>query len=107
MKIESVIRRKAGSSQTIGGITYHWNEQNGHVCEVDDPGHAEILLSHPEGWRAVAADANSKPKAGAEQGGDGEAGNSVDPATASDESRTTRAPRKSSRRKADEGQGIE
>jgi len=63
MKIESIIRRKAGSSQTIGGITYHWNDQNGHVCEVDDPEHADILLSHPEGWRAVAADANSRPKA--------------------------------------------
>ena len=63
MKIESVIRRKAGSSQTIGGITYHWNDKNGHVCEVEDPEHAKILLSHPEGWRAVGADGEeSKPE---------------------------------------------
>lgn len=59
MKIESVIRRKTGSSQTIGGITYHWNQANGHVCEVDNPEHAKILLSHPEGWRPVAAQPNS------------------------------------------------
>lgn len=85
MKIKSVIRRKAGSSQTIGGITYHWNEQNGHVCEVEDPEHAEILLSHPEGWRAVAED--TKPKTGAEQGGDGAAGKPVDPAKAGNESK--------------------
>lgn len=67
MKIESVIRRKAGSSQTIGGITYHWNDKNGHVCEVEDPEHAKILLSHPEGWRAVGADIKPKEGQGSEE----------------------------------------
>lgn len=49
MKIRNTIRRKAGSSQTIDGVTYRWNEQNDHVCVVDNPAHAEKLLSL-KGW---------------------------------------------------------
>lgn len=71
MKIESTIRRKAGSSQTIDGVTYHWNEANGHVCEVENPEHAQMLLAHPEGWRAVGQAAKAKDEQGA--AGDGKA----------------------------------
>lgn len=50
MKIRCIIRRKAGSSQTIDGVTYRWNDQNDHVCEVVHEAHAERLLAHPESW---------------------------------------------------------
>jgi hypothetical protein len=55
MKIRCIIRRKAGSSQTIDGVTYRWNDQNDHVCEVANDAHAEKLLAHPESWVAEGA----------------------------------------------------
>jgi hypothetical protein len=105
MKIESIIRRKAGSSQTIDGITYRWNQANGHVCEVENPEHAKILLSHPEGWRPVAAQPNSE----AGQKGGEAVGKPVDPAKATDDSKpATRTPRKSATQpKSEAEQGSE
>lgn len=51
MRIRCIIRRAAGSSQTLDGITYHWNDANGHVCDVENAEHAQRLLDVPESWR--------------------------------------------------------
>lgn len=51
MRIRCIIRRAAGSSQTLDGITYHWNDANDHVCEVENVAHAQRLLDVPESWR--------------------------------------------------------
>ena len=53
MRIKSIIRRKAGSSQTIDGVTYRWNDANGHVCDVENEAHAALLLAIPSGWVAA------------------------------------------------------
>lgn len=45
MKIEILIRRKAGSTVVLDGETYLWNDANGHVCEVKNAEHAKRLLS--------------------------------------------------------------
>lgn len=51
MKIESIIKRKAGSTVTLGAETYRFNDANEHICEVDNETHAELLLSIPSGFR--------------------------------------------------------
>lgn len=99
MKIRCKIRRKLGSSQTLDGVTYHWHDGNDHTCEVDDPAHAERLLSFPESWEEVpGAPAKSPSRAPAAPGtteGDGGEG----------EKSATTAPRRGGRRKADESAG--
>ncbi|MEY9435579.1 hypothetical protein [Bradyrhizobium elkanii] len=63
MKIESIIQRAKGTFVEFPGATYHFKpEQPGgpHVAEVADEGHAERLLSIPEGYRAAG---KSKPAA--------------------------------------------
>ncbi len=63
MKIESIIQRAKGTVVEFPGVTYHFKpEQPGgpHVAEVADEGHAERLLSIPEGYRAAG---KSKPAA--------------------------------------------
>lgn len=65
MKIESIIQRAKGTVVEFPGATYHFKpEQPGgpHVAEVADEGHAERLLSIPEGYRAAGA-GKSKPAA--------------------------------------------
>lgn len=60
MKIECTIRRKFGSSQRFGDQVYVWNDENGHVCEVENPEHAAVLLAVPSSWRI----ADGEPVAG-------------------------------------------
>lgn len=74
MKIESIIRRKAGTNVRLGDNQYHFGpgEDGGaHVAEVTDAADIKRLLSITEGFReygAAQADA-TKPKA-AESGED-------------------------------------
>lgn len=83
MKIRNTIRRKAGSSQTIDGVTYRWNDENDHVCEVDNPAHANKLLSL-KGWEAEnegGSPGETQPSADpAEQGQGDDAGQAEDSA---------------------------
>ncbi len=55
MRIESIIRRQAGSSVTLGDKTYRFaaGDDGRHVCEVEDPTHVERLLSIKEAFREV------------------------------------------------------
>lgn len=73
MKIESIIRRKAGTNVKLDDTNYHFaaGDDGAHVAEVTDPAHVKRLLGIPEGFREYGqaqADAN-KPKA-AESGDD-------------------------------------
>lgn len=54
MKIKCTIFREQGNSQPMGDQIYHWNTENNHVCEVNDPAHIERLLAIPEAY--VCAD---------------------------------------------------
>jgi len=60
MKIESIIRRAAGSTVVLGDQTYRFlpGEDDRHVCEVEDEAHIERLLSIKEGFREVTAKAD-------------------------------------------------
>lgn len=44
MKIQLLIRRKAGSTVVAGGTKYVFNDENDHTCEVDDDDLAARLL---------------------------------------------------------------
>ncbi len=67
MKIESIIRRAAGSTVVLGTKLYRFQpgEDGRHVCEVEDEAHIERLLSIKEGFREVTTKAGdvSAPKA--------------------------------------------
>jgi len=68
MKIESIIRRKAGTKVQLGDNKYHFapGEDGGaHVAEVTEPADIARLLSIPEGFREYgeAQAAAAKPKA--------------------------------------------
>lgn len=54
MKIESIIKRKEGTTVTLDGETYHFkpNKQGDHVAEVDEPEHIAVLLAIVEGYRS-------------------------------------------------------
>lgn len=53
MKIESIIRRKTGSTVTLGKKTYRFaaGEDGRHICEVEDEAHIDRLLSIKEAFR--------------------------------------------------------
>lgn len=55
MKIESILKRAGGSKVTLGATLYHFkpDEQDRHVAEVENPGHVEVLLRIPEGYRSL------------------------------------------------------
>ena len=56
MKIESIIRRAAGTTVILGTQTYAFKagEDGRHVCEVEDEAHIDRLLSIKEGFREAA-----------------------------------------------------
>lgn len=58
MKIESIIRRKNGTTVQMGGKTYHFwaSPETGlaHVAEVEEPAHIQRFLSITEGFRPYA-----------------------------------------------------
>ena len=54
-KIQSKIRRAAGSTVTLGDKTYVFNNANDHTAVVEEPLHIERLLSITEGFRLVGA----------------------------------------------------
>lgn len=53
MLIESKIRRKNGTTVTIGKDEYHFapGDDGLHVCEVQNPKHIQRFLSITEGYR--------------------------------------------------------
>ena len=55
MKIESIIRRAAGSTVKLGSNTYRFlpDDSGRHVAEVEDEGHVDILLANSS-FREVA-----------------------------------------------------
>ena len=55
MKIESIIRREAGTTVVLGTQTYAFKagEDGRHACDVEDEAHIERLLSIKEGFREV------------------------------------------------------
>lgn len=60
MLIESIIRRKSGTSVTLGESTYKFrvDDQGRHVADVDDQAHVATLLAIKDGFRlANASDA--------------------------------------------------
>ena len=78
MQIESIIRRKAGTTVTLGGQEYRFlpNDLGAHVAEVEEPAHIQRFLSIAEGFRiyvegqAPAAPAPVPPPADQPPGGD-------------------------------------
>lgn len=59
-KIQSKIRRAAGSTVTLDNETYVFNNANDHTAVVEDPLHIERLLSITEGFRLVGAVADGE-----------------------------------------------
>ncbi|MDB6179001.1 hypothetical protein PAF17_16030 [Paracoccus sp. Z330] len=60
MEIERIIREPKGSVITLGAASYHFRpiEVDGpHVANVDDKGHARLLLGIKEGYRPFGDDA--------------------------------------------------
>ena len=53
MFIESLIKRKKGSTVTLGQNTYLFNDANNHTCEVVDENHINLLLGIPKGYQAA------------------------------------------------------
>lgn len=51
--IESIIKRKAGTTLDFPTASYHFkpNNEGAHVAEVEDEAHIARLLSIPEGYR--------------------------------------------------------
>jgi len=66
MWIESLIRRKAGTTVQMGGETYHFKSREGqaaHICEVTNEEHARRFLGITEGYAPFEGKAPEKPKA--------------------------------------------
>ena len=59
-KIQSKIRRAAGSTVTLDNKTYVFNNANDHTAVVEEPLHIERLLSITEGFRLVGAVADGE-----------------------------------------------
>lgn len=99
MKIRLLIRRKDGSSVTLSGTTYRFNDENDHVAIVDDESHAEHLLNieprvfveEVEDGDSAASGSNAQDKKQDEGSGDDAAKNP--PATPEAVARRTRKPR--------------
>lgn len=65
MKIESKIKRKAGTKVDIDGVDYHFKPQadGAHVCEVSDKKHIQRFLSITEGYQIYDPDGDVKKPA--------------------------------------------
>ena len=53
MFIESLIKRKAGTTVTLGDNTYRFNAENNHTCEVTNENHAIHLLAITNGFQQI------------------------------------------------------
>lgn len=53
MKIECTIKRDGGTQASIGGVDYHFvpNDDDEHVCDVDNKAHIKRFLSISEAYR--------------------------------------------------------
>lgn len=75
MQIESIIRRKNGTTVVLDNIEYHFNSavaEGPHVATVENDDHAQRFLSIKEGFKIYRAAANP-PKA------DDSVGNDIEP----------------------------
>ena len=74
MKIESIIRRKAGTKVQLDDSTYNFapGENGAHVAEVTDAAHIERFLSISEGFREYGAAQIEATKPKAAESGDEE-----------------------------------
>ena len=68
MEIESIIKRKQGTTVTLGKNAYHFQPKDPsdpdspHVCDVDDPNDIQHLLNIPEGFCVLGAKPKAAPK---------------------------------------------
>ena len=63
MQIESIIKRKNGTTVTLGTTTYFFHSPKAdepHVATVDNDDHAQHLLSIKEGFRIYRAKESAK-----------------------------------------------
>ncbi len=67
MKIESLIRRAAGSTVRLGANVYRFqpDPDGRHVAEVEDEGHIDVLLAN-RSFRAVDSELSGEVKADGE-----------------------------------------
>lgn len=70
MLIECMVERDGPSVATIMGFTYEFKEQpdGAKVCDVNNGGHRERMLSMPALYRVYEPTAGAKPKTPAEAG---------------------------------------
>ena len=69
MLIESIIRRKMGTSVGLGGTIYKFEpkplvtrgDTAAHVCSISDQGHIDTLLSIVEGFRRYTGGFEREP----------------------------------------------
>lgn len=65
MKIESIIRRKAGTKVELGDMTYFFyatDTEPRHLCEVTDQAHIDRFLSIKDGYRVPEGGAQKVEK---------------------------------------------
>lgn len=64
MKIESIIKRDGGTVVTLEKAKYHFKPEfpgGPHTADVNDQGHAELLLNIPEGYRPAGKTKPAEP----------------------------------------------
>lgn len=66
MKIQLLIRRKAGSTTEVGGVKYHFNDANNHTADVENEDHARFLLNLDPVYVPAPADAETQTAAPAD-----------------------------------------
>lgn len=53
MFIESLIKRKKGTTVVLDGNTYYFSPELNHTANIDEPAHIERLLSITEGFKVA------------------------------------------------------
>ena len=94
MKIESIIRRAAGSTVKLGSNTYRFlpDDSGRHVAEVEDEGHVEILLANSAFREVAKAPVGEQVAAKVEKNDSPEADQSGDPVAKKRGGRKAKAP---------------
>lgn len=94
VKIESIIRRAAGSTVILGSNTYRFlpDDSGRHVAEVEDDGHIEILLANQSFRDVDEAPAGEQGTTSPEKMDSPEANPNGDPAAKKRGGRKAKAP---------------
>lgn len=108
MKIESIIRRAAGSTVTLGSKTYRFlpDDSGRHVAEVEDEGHIDILLANSSFREVAKAPAGEQGATKIENNDSSEAAQSNEPVAKKRGGRKAKAPA-GEQGAAEEKSGIE